>query len=64
MRNVLVKVYSEDQDETVYLVAVDDEKVWEDTRRYLEDCGEDLEIVEYAPVTPGELSDMLAPRDE
>jgi hypothetical protein len=51
------------------IVNPEDERVWEDTKEYLKDCELVLEIYEVNSLngehglTPGELSDELAPRD-
>jgi hypothetical protein len=48
-----------------FLVKVADEKEFEDTLRYLSDCGIQFDVnEELEPMMPGELSDLLAPRDE
>ncbi len=47
------------------LVKVDEEDVWAGTLRYLADCGVQFDVNEEVELmTPGELSDLLAPRDE
>lgn len=48
-----------------FLVKVSDEKELEETLRYLNDCGIRFDVnEELEPMTPGELSDLLAPRDD
>lgn len=41
-------------------------KEFEDTLRYLDDCDIQFDVMELGPMTmtPGELSDLLAPRDD
>lgn len=47
-----------------FLVKVVDEKEFEGTLRYLSDCGIQFDVnEELEPMMPGELSDLLAPRD-
>jgi hypothetical protein len=60
MRHVLVECDGEH-----FLVKVADDNEWEQTLRYFNDCGlkfSTRELLE--PLVPGELSDILAPRDE
>jgi hypothetical protein len=47
-----------------YLVVVEDEMKYAETIRYLDDCGISYSEKEIEPVTPGELSDLIMPRDD
>jgi hypothetical protein len=60
MRHVLFN----EEDCEPYLVVVEDEKVWEDTLRHFDDCGVSYSVKDISPITPGELSDKIAGRDE
>lgn len=53
------------RDGQMWLVKVSSRKEFQQTIRYLEDCGIQFNLnEELEPMTPGELSDILAPRDE
>jgi hypothetical protein len=46
------------------VVEPSDEKVWEETQRYLKDAEVTCKIYEVKALSPGGLSDLLAPRDD
>lgn len=62
-RYAVIVVYQVGHYGEARLVKIDDEKQWSDTIRYLEDAGIRFHV-QSTPITPGELSDLLAPRDE
>ena len=66
MRYVLLQQRRLGEISATYLVKVTSDKEFEDTLRYLDDCGIQFDVMELGPMTmtPGELSDLLAPRDD
>jgi hypothetical protein len=51
-------------DVQIVRVSQDEDSVWQDTMQYLEDAGLKFSVEEAHVLTPGELSDTHAPRDD
>jgi hypothetical protein len=51
-------------DVQIVRVSQDEDSVWQDTMQYLEDAGLKFSVEEAHVLTPGELSDAYAPRDD
>lgn len=66
MNNTLIKAAHTDGRGGTYLVDTSNPKESDDCLRYLRDCGWTVEIISnpVQVLSPGELSDLLEPRDE